>query len=86
MTPQGFHNSRKCRLSLKRGFDGCGHGIGGCEGLGGLGGFGGFDGLGGFSGFNGLVFYSAFRLSSLFLKGGLLLLLLWVAFSRLTER
>ena len=32
------------RLSLKRGFDGCRHGFGGCDGLGGLGVFGGFDG------------------------------------------
>ena len=39
------------RLSLKRGFGGCGHGFGGCDGLGGLGGFGGFGGIGGFSGF-----------------------------------
>ena len=46
-------------LSLKRGFDGCGHGFGGCDGLGRLGGFnglrgfGGFDGLDGFDGFGG---------------------------------
>ena len=45
------------RLSLKRGFGGCGHGFDGCDGLGrrgrldGLGGFGGFDLLGGFCGF-----------------------------------
>ena len=44
-------------LSLKRGFVRCGHGFGGCDGLGGLGafnelgGFCGFDGLGGFSRF-----------------------------------
>ena len=59
----------KIRLSLKRGFDGCGHGFGGCDGLGGLDGFnglsefdrsdeldefGGFSGFGGFGGFGGL--------------------------------
>ena len=33
---------------LKRGFGGCGHGYGGCDGL------GGFDGLRGFDGFSGL--------------------------------
>ena len=41
-------------LFLKRGFGGCGHGYGGCDGLGGLGGLGGFDGLRGFDGFSGL--------------------------------
>ena len=41
------------RLSLKRGFGGCGDGFVGCDGLGGLGGFGGFDGLGGLGGFDG---------------------------------
>ena len=35
------------RLSLKRGFGGCGHRLDGCDGLGGLGGFGGFDGFSG---------------------------------------
>ena len=35
-------------LSLKRGFGGCRHGFGGCDGLGRLNGFGEFDGLGGF--------------------------------------
>ena len=35
-------------LSLKRGFGGCGHGFGGCDG------FSGFDGLGGLSGCDGL--------------------------------
>ena len=50
------------KLSLKRGFDGYGHGFGGCNGLGGLGGFnglsgfGGFDGISGFDGFGGFVF------------------------------
>ena len=38
------------RLSLTRGFGGCGHGLDGCDGLGGL---SGFDGLGGFCGFDG---------------------------------
>ena len=32
-------------LSLKRGFGGCGHGFGRCDGLGGLGGFNGFSGF-----------------------------------------
>ena len=44
---------------FKRGFDGCGHGFGGCDGLGGLGGFkglSGFSGFGGFSRFGGFVF------------------------------
>ena len=41
------------RLSLKRGFDGYGHGFDGCDGLGGLGGFGGFDEFSGFSRFDG---------------------------------
>ena len=44
------------RLSLKRGFNGCGHRLGGCDGLGGFCGFDGFsgcDGLGGFDGFSG---------------------------------
>ena len=50
------------RLSLKRGFGGCGHGFGGYDGLGGFDrfdGFSGFDGLGGFdrfSGFGGFEF------------------------------
>ena len=54
------------RLSLKRGFDGCGCGFGGCEGLVGLGGFNGlsgfgrFDGLGGFSGFDGFSGFGGF--------------------------
>ena len=39
------------RLSLKRGFGGCRHGFGRCDGLGGFSGFGGFDGFDGFSGF-----------------------------------
>ena len=38
------------RLSLKRGFDGCGCGFGGCEGLVGLGGFNGLSGFGRFDG------------------------------------
>ena len=47
------------RLSLKRGFGGCGYRFGGCDGLSGLDGFnglcrfGGFNGLGGFGGFSG---------------------------------
>ena len=44
------------RLSLKRGFGGCGHGLDGCDGIGGfdgLGGFGGFDGFSGFGRFDG---------------------------------
>ena len=32
-------------LSLKRGFGGCGHEFGRCDGLGGLGGFNGFSGF-----------------------------------------
>ena len=32
-------------LSLKRGFGGCGHGFGRCDGLGGLDGFNGFSGF-----------------------------------------
>ena len=63
------------RLSLKRGFDGCGHGFSGCDGLGGLGGlnrlggfggfnefsgFGGFDELGGFGGFGGFSGFGGF--------------------------
>ena len=43
-------------LSLKRGFDGYGHGCDGCDGcdgLGGLGGFGGFEGFSGFGRFDG---------------------------------
>ena len=50
----------KIRLSLKRGFDGYGHGFGGCGRLGGLGGFGGFDGLDGFNGFSGLGGFGGF--------------------------
>ena len=51
-------------LSLKRGFDWCGHGFDGCDGLGalcgfdGLGGFGGFDGFDGFSRFGSLKGFS----------------------------
>ena len=44
------------RLSIERGFRGCGHGCG--HGLGGFGGFDGFDRFTGFGGFNGLG-YSA---------------------------
>ena len=40
------------RLSLKRGFGGCGHGFDGCDGLGGLVRFGGLDGFSGFGGFD----------------------------------
>ena len=59
-------------LSLKRGFGGCGHGFGGCEGLDGfdrlggcdiidgLDGLSGFDGLGGFDGFSGFNGFSEF--------------------------
>ena len=56
----------KIRLSLKRGFDGCGHGFGRCDGLDGLGrfnrlsGFGGFVGLGGFDGLDGFSGFSGF--------------------------
>ena len=49
------------RLSLKRGFGGCGHGFSGCEGLGGLGGFGGFSGFSGLGGFDGLGRFGRFR-------------------------
>ena len=38
------------RLSLKRGFGGCGQGFGGCDGLGGFDGLGGLDGFSGFDG------------------------------------
>ena len=38
------------RLSLTRGFGGCGYGLDGCDGLGGFGGFDGFDGFSGFDG------------------------------------
>ena len=38
------------RLSLKRGFGGCGHRFDGCYGLGGLYGFSGFGGFDGFDG------------------------------------
>ena len=41
------------RLSLKRGFGGCGHGFDRCDGLGGLRGFDGFRGFGGFNGLGG---------------------------------
>ena len=50
----------KISLSLKRGFDGYGHGFGGCDGLGGLGGFGGFDGLAGLNGFNRFSWFDGF--------------------------
>ena len=82
-------------------FGGC-DGLGGLGGLNGLSGFCGFDGLdrfGGFGGFNGFsrfdgfggfggfVFQSIFRSPRLFLKRrGLLLLLMLVTFSCLTER
>ena len=55
----------KVWLSLKRRFDGCRHGFGGCDGLGGLGRFnglsrfgrfGGLSGFGAFDGFGGFVF------------------------------
>ena len=42
------------KLSLKRGFGGCGHGISGCDGLRGFGRFGGFNGFGRFDGFGGV--------------------------------
>ena len=48
------------RLSLKRGFDGCGHGFSGCDGLGGLGGLDRLGGFGGFSGFNELSGFGGF--------------------------
>ena len=54
------------RLSLKRGFSGCGHGFGGRDGFdrlggfNGLGGFGGFNGLSGFGGFSVLGRFSGF--------------------------
>ena len=41
------------RLSLKRGFGGCGHKFGRGDGLGGFGGFDGFEEFGGFHGFSG---------------------------------
>ena len=63
-------------LSLKRAFDGCGHGFGGFER------FNGFDG---FSGFSGLVRFDEFSEFGGFLKHVLLLLLLLVSFSCLTE-
>ena len=59
-------NIRHKWLSLKRGFSGCGHGLGGCDRLGGfdgfdgLGGFGRFDGLGRFDGFSGFDGFSRF--------------------------
>ena len=58
------------RLSLKRGFNGCGHGLGRCDGLGGFYGFdgfsgcdrlGGFDALDGFSGFDRLDGFGRFE-------------------------
>ena len=88
-------------LFSKRGFSGCGHGFGGYDGIYGLGGFSGFGGFGRFSGFNRFNgfggfkgfdgfgrfgFSFAFRSLSLLLKRALLLLLLLVAFSRVTER
>ena len=54
------------RLSLRRGFDVCGHGFDGNDGFGGLGvfdglgGFGGFDGLGRFDRFGGFDGFSVF--------------------------
>ena len=48
------------RLSLKRGFGGCRHGFGRCDGLGGLGRLGGFDGVGGFGGFEGFSAFGGF--------------------------
>ena len=56
----------KIRLSLKRGFDGCEHGFGRCDGLGrlgrfnGLSRFGGFDGLDGFGGCDGFSGFGRF--------------------------
>ena len=47
------------RLSSKRGFDGCGHALGGFDGFGGFDGISGCDGLcgvDGFSGFDGFSF------------------------------
>ena len=87
-------------LFSKRGFSRCGHGFGGYDGIYGLGGFSGFGGFGRFSGFNRFNgfggfkgfdgfgrfgFSFAFRSLSLLLKRALLLLLLLVAFSRVTE-
>ena len=48
------------RLSLKRGFDGYGHGFDGCDGLGGLGGFEGLGGFGGFDEFSGFSRFDGF--------------------------
>ena len=54
------------RLSLRRGFDVCGHGFDVYDGFGrlgafdGLGGFGGFDGLGRFDRFGGFDGFSVF--------------------------
>ena len=72
LEPYPFKDIALGRLSLKRGFNGCGHRLGGCDGLGGfdwfsgcdrLGGFDGFSGfygLGGFSGFDGLGRFDGF--------------------------
>ena len=60
------HHSFQFGLSLKRGFDRCGHGFGGCDGLGGISGFNGlsefcgFDGLDGFDGFSRLDGFDGF--------------------------
>ena len=48
------------RLSLKRGFDGYGHGFDGCDELGGLGGFEGLGGFGGFDEFSGFSRFDGF--------------------------
>ena len=51
------------QLSLKRGFGGCGHGFGQCDGLSGfdrLGRFGGCDGLDGFDEFSGFGRFNGF--------------------------
>ena len=47
-------------LSLKRRFDGCGHGFDGCNGPGVLGVFSGFDGPRRFGGFHGFDRFSIF--------------------------
>ena len=45
-----MRDSRIRGLSLKRGFGGCGHGLGRCDGLGRSGAFDGFSGFKGFKG------------------------------------
>ena len=81
------------RLSLKRGFDRCGHGFSGCDGFGGLGGldrlggfggfsgFGGFDELGGFSGFGGFDGYPIVSLKGFSVSFTLLLKILYLLVS-----